>query len=307
MQQDDITVFLQVVACGSLTRASKLMFRPKATLSHQLKRLEQELGTQLFDRRLGRLALNEAGQGFVPHAEAIQAACLRGRDAAKTARLRSDEEISIATSVEFASNIVSSIFLDFAAQATDIRFSAMSFPRDVLPEVCDLFDCTLYLGKPMAPSFQKMQARRLGSFRYALYASPAYLEKHGVPTHPDDLSGHKMLVRREHSEPQVWRLHSPLGTVDVEPAARLMSNDPWVIKIAATRHQGIGFLPDFFTAMEVANGLLCNVLPQWQSEEVPLNALYASHRSGNQQLGEMLDYAALNFGKLGNYLYRAEA
>lgn len=304
MLHDDIRVFLQVVKSGSLTRASKLAFRPKASLSHHLKRLEQELGTQLFDRRLGRMVLNDAGREFLPHAQTIHAACMSGRDAARTGAGIGADAISIATSVEFASNIVSSIFLDFADAEPAISVSAMSFPRDVLPEICDLFDCTLFLGEPVSAAFQNMQARKLGTLRYALYASSAYLDQHGVPNTPQDLSDHLLLVRREHSEPQAWTLQRGAQSMVVDPSARLMSNDPWIIKIAAVRGQGICFLPDFFMALEMEEGLVLNVLPDWRSEEIPLNALYSSHRAGNAQLGAMLDFAAENFSKIDQYLYR---
>ena len=52
------------------------------------------------------------------------------------------------------------------------------------------FDCVIRLGEP---ADSDMIVRRLGLARKATLASPAYLERHGIPQSLDDLEGHAMI------------------------------------------------------------------------------------------------------------------
>ena len=67
----DIETFLAVAHAGSLTGAALVRCRTTSALSKALRRLEDEFGTELFDRSGSRLRLNSAGRQFTPHAEQI--------------------------------------------------------------------------------------------------------------------------------------------------------------------------------------------------------------------------------------------
>src|SRR5699024_4054681 len=53
-----------VAAAGSLGRASRESGRPKATLSRQIRQLEESLGVRLVERGEHGLQLTRAGQGL---------------------------------------------------------------------------------------------------------------------------------------------------------------------------------------------------------------------------------------------------
>ena len=78
-----------------------------------------------------------------------------------------------------------------------------------------------------------------------------------------------------------------------------------MVKISAIHNLGICLVPEFFANFEVVEGLLTRVLPSWSSYEVPVFALFWSHRLNNLNLRRLLETAETQFGELGNYLYRA--
>ena len=63
--------FLAVVETGSFTKAAKRVFVTQPTLSAEIKKLEQHLGKELFNRTSKRVFLTESGTRFLPHAKSI--------------------------------------------------------------------------------------------------------------------------------------------------------------------------------------------------------------------------------------------
>ncbi len=307
MHLDDINVFLQVAESGSLSRAAKLMHRPKATVSHNLRRLERNLGMSLLDRENNRMRLNEAGRMFMAHARDIRRACEAATESMCATRDARDRQLRIASTSEFASNIMSSIFMDFARDQTHLEIRAMTHPRDVLSELRAQYDCIIHLGEPLADDFPEMTRRALGHFNYKWFASSAYLETVAPPASPDDLAGHKLLVQLGQSETQVWRTTDGEAETAFEPRGAFVSNDPWIVKLAAVHGHGICFMPTFFARQEVAAGMLTPVLPAWSSRLVGVYALFWTHRAANPNLALLLQKATANFGQIDRYLYRAEA
>lgn len=69
-----------VAELGSFTRAAKRCLVVQSALSHQIARLEKELGTRLFDRTSRRVRLTPAGEVFLPAARQALDAAERARN-----------------------------------------------------------------------------------------------------------------------------------------------------------------------------------------------------------------------------------
>ena len=305
LQLEDIITFLQVAESGSVSRAAKLLRRPKASVSHNLRRLEQEMGATLFDRAQNAMSLNATGRQFLDHAKAIRVAYENAAETVKSSLVHQAGHIRIASTSEFASNIMSSIFMDFAEDSLGLNIQAMTHPREVLLELRAQYDCIIYLGDPPLPDFAEMRKRRLGEFRYQWFASPDYLERAGHPGRPRDLADHKLLVQLDEHDTPAWRAICRTNSVELRPVPSFSSNDPWIVKLAAVHGRGICFLPTFFARLEMEAGMLAPVLSEWASREVEVNALYWQHRFANPNLALLLERATANFGQIDHYLYRA--
>ncbi len=71
MQIHQLRYFCAVARTGSFTRAAQQEHLAQPSLSQQIRKLEDELGTRLFDR-LGRsVRLTQPGEAFLPRAEGI--------------------------------------------------------------------------------------------------------------------------------------------------------------------------------------------------------------------------------------------
>ena len=75
MQQ--LTYVVAVAELGSFTRAARRCFVVQSALSHQVAKLERELGTRLFERTSRSVALTPAGAALLPAARECLAAAER--------------------------------------------------------------------------------------------------------------------------------------------------------------------------------------------------------------------------------------
>lgn len=71
MTLHQLRIFLAVAQSATLTRASKQLDLAQPSLSQQLARLEESVGTRLFDRARNRMELTDAGRVLLRHAQSI--------------------------------------------------------------------------------------------------------------------------------------------------------------------------------------------------------------------------------------------
>ena len=70
MELRQLKYFVKIAELLNFSDASKALFVTQSTLSQQIKQLEQELGSQLFQRSSHRVGLTEAGSELLPLARA---------------------------------------------------------------------------------------------------------------------------------------------------------------------------------------------------------------------------------------------
>jgi LysR family cyn operon transcriptional activator len=71
MELRHLCYFLAVADTRSFTRAAERLHVTQPTLSHQIKQLEQMVGTVLFDRSTKEVELTDAGRLFKPYCERV--------------------------------------------------------------------------------------------------------------------------------------------------------------------------------------------------------------------------------------------
>lgn len=81
-----LRTFVAVVDSGSVTAAARRLLVAQPSLSRQLRRFENELGFELFDRQHKRLALTAAGRRFLPVARDLVVRVDLAKDAAAALR-----------------------------------------------------------------------------------------------------------------------------------------------------------------------------------------------------------------------------
>jgi DNA-binding transcriptional LysR family regulator len=166
--------------------------------------------------------------------------------------------------------------------------------RDRLGDlVADGFDAAVRFGEPEPSS---LIARRLCEVRVITCASPAYLKKHGRPSHPTDLAGgkHACLLFRDPvtGSPYGWEFHRGKRRVAISAAGPVTVNDSATYLELCLAGVGVGQMLDFGIAPLLKDGGLVSLFPEWVDEKFPLWAYYPSRQFVPAKLRVFLDFIA---------------
>ena len=176
------------------------------------------------------------------------------------------------------------------------RFPDVSVDADFTSRVIDVvhegFDLAIRLG-PLQES--RLAARQIGKLSYGLYAAPAYVERHGLPSEVEALSNYALLFFSTGSHRSGWRLRRNEREVRIDSPARLRVNNIFAVRDAAVAALGIAQLPNIVAADAVRAGNLVLILREWEPEQVPVHAVFASNRYLTPKVRHFIDHAIANF------------
>jgi DNA-binding transcriptional LysR family regulator len=275
------SMFVQVVQGGSLSAGAARAGVPLATLSRRIRALERELKVQLFERSTRGARLTDAGQRLYEHAVRGVEALADGERALMSdqARLKGRLRLTLPEAFEPWWRLLAA----FQARYPEIELSIYVTERRV-DLVQDGIDVALRIG-PVTD--ESLVARRLATYRHVLVASPAFLDRFGGPTTPDDLARLPCAVWTANPHaPGVWRVDD--GAVRVR--AILATNDYLHLRELAAAGAAATELPPFLAAPLVAEGRLVRLLPEARFPEQALNLLYPAHRYPSTLVRAYLDF-----------------
>lgn len=185
----DVRVFLAVMREGSTLAASRKLDIAQPTVARRIDALEHEIGLTLFERDTRGFHPTEVARALMPIAEAFEKAAVEFGD--KAQGLKASRPIRLtAYSANFSPRITA-ILSEFMALRPDVRF-------DFLPSVnvLDLMagEADIALRITRSAIDPDLICRKISTARFSLFGSKSYAEKYGLPSSPDDLSGHRLLT-----------------------------------------------------------------------------------------------------------------
>lgn len=294
---DAMRSLLQVVDCGSYTRAAAQLDLHKATVSQHVQWLEARLGVRLLARTTRALALTQEGLAYCQHARAIlqqvdvAEAAMRQRGQAASGHLRVNVPVALGRLV-FAPALRD--FLDHHPRLT----LDLGCADQAVDLVRDGIDCAVR-GGPLPDS--GLTARRIGQLHFVLCAAPQYLARHGPPGLPAQLAGHQQVGYRRRL--RLVSLVCDGRQVDVDVPARLLTTDSAAALAAALDGLGLIVLASFVAAPHLDSGALQRVLPDWACPPLPLHLVTIGARRRAARVQVFMDWAqVLLLRRLGEHL-----
>lgn len=149
-----------------------------------------------------------------------------------------------------------------------------------------------------APGDSSLVARRIGTTRRAVVATPAYLARHGRPRHPTDLTRHDCIVYERLLTGATWNFVTPDGPCAVPVAGPVHVNGTEAARAAVLHGLGIGYLPVWqFVEGEIEDGRVVVVLADYEAPEQPINAVYPGRRHLAPKVRVAIDHFAAAYSR----------
>ena len=138
-----------------------------------------------------------------------------------------------------------------------------------------------------------MIARRIGTLGRALYASPDYAARYGLPEHPDELVRHRLVVNSAATQLNAWPFVIDGKAVTREAEGHWRTNDTGLAANMVLQGLGIGRLATIAAEPLLRQGRLVPVLPgHVDVQEAPIFAVVAAARQRLPKIGACIDYWA---------------
>lgn len=263
LDANDLILFARLIEAGSFSRAAERTGLPKSTLSRRLGQLETALGERLVVRSTRGLAITDFGERMLGHAQRLAEEAEAAADLAAHRLAAPRGVLRVSMAPDMAELDMAQLCLAYSARYPEVRLQLDLSPRKV-DLVGEQFDIALR-GAERLPDDGTLVARKLASFEHALYAAPAYLERHGAPQHPDELARHACLpLMASNGDALPWRLSRGAERWEGVPQGPLSANSPRLLREFALQGAGIAALGDTHARAALAQGLLRPVLPEWR-------------------------------------------
>lgn len=285
--------FARVVDEGSFSRAAERLGVSKSTISKQVARLEDRLGTRLLNRSTRRLALTEAGTRLYERCQRIIAEAEAAEAEAGSLQTEPSGLLRVSTGVSFGQ-----LHLARCLPALLERHPGLSVELVLNDRVVDLveegYDVALRIGD-LADS--ALIARRLSPVRRVLAAAPSYLARRGTPALPRDLAaqGHDCLGYSYSAGGCEWVLHGPDGAHRHRFKPRVLANNGDSLAAMAAAGLGIVQMPTFILDRGLRSGALAVVLPEFEPPPISLYAVYPPGRPLAAKVRAFIDFAVASF------------
>lgn len=279
-----LAVFVRVVEHGGFTAAARKLGTSSSAVTKTIARLEDELGTQLFNRTTRRLAPTDYGQEFYERCVQVLSdledaeAQLRRGSAVTRGRIRAVVPFSFGR-VTLVPELPR-FFERFPEISLDISFS-----DEAVDLIAEGYDIAVRTG---SITDSRLTTRLLTRGPQITFAAPAYLARHGEPQKPQDLRQHNCIVGRFGPE---WSFRDAEGRqTKLRVSGNTVINSGDALREAAVAGLGIAQGTWWLVRKDLDAGALKSLLTEWIPEGNPVSVLYPPQRHLPAKLRAFLDF-----------------
>lgn len=264
-------IYIRTVERGGLSAAGRDLGLAQPTVSERIEALERHLGVRLLDRTTRSVRPTDIGLAFYERAKLAVEAAEDARAVATSLAGSLRGTLRIAAPHGLGEIGLPAILASLQTRHPDLAIDLTLNDRFVDP-LAEGVDLSIRVGRLGEGHFV---ARRIGSIRRVLVASPAYLAAWGTPKLADDLGRHRFLRVTGLAMDDRLALIGPDGSKITAAIQTCWRANHWrPLLDAALSGLGIAALQLPFCRDEIAIGRLLQVLVDHAFEPIDVHVIY---------------------------------
>jgi DNA-binding transcriptional LysR family regulator len=283
--------FCAVASEESFVNAAKRLGISAALTSKYVGQLEERLGVRLLNRTTRSLAMTETGRAYYKRCLQVIEDFDELEATVQDFRVSPKGHLLISAPRLLGETRLTGAVSEFLERFTDITVEMRLSDRFV-NIVEEGFDLAIRAGSLKDSS---LIARKLAPAQIIFCASPGYLERHGTPTHPDDLANHNCIVDGNFEERAMWPFIVDGKKTSVAVRGRFSANSANATRQMALKHFGIMVCPDHVVARDIASGTLIPLLEEFSAFDRGIYALYPHNRHLAAKVRVFVDFLVTYF------------
>lgn len=285
-----LLVFTKVAETCNFTIAAQRLGLTASAVSKSIARLEEELGVKLLNRSTRLVSLTDEGATFFERCRTI----LSEVDDAESAIMRSNSTpkgvLNVQMPVALGRRLIAPKLLSFTRQYPDLILNIEMSDRLVDLQY-EGIDVVVHVG-PVADT--RVNVHKLCNLRFAAFASPDYLAKHGTPITPGDLDKHQclayLLPRSGQHRPWLFSKNGQIFEQSVVGALNI--NNAESLLEAAVAGGGITMISHFIAADAWRSGQLTRILGDYVVDGPEVSVLYQTRHNTPAKIKAFIDFLA---------------
>ncbi|MEZ9907644.1 LysR substrate-binding domain-containing protein [Vibrio sp. 10N.261.51.A3] len=294
MDLNAVTVFTQVVDCGSFTHAAEALNMTKSTVSRKLDELEQHLGVRLITRSTRSLVLTPEGERFYQSSMQMQEIMNQAELEVSANQDLIRGQLNVVLPVELGHQVLAKYIHSFLKEHPNVTLNLELSNRevDIIAEGIDLY---AQIGELVDSS---LVSRYLTTSKRVLAASPEYLEQFDDVSSPDDLEPPFRMIEVVNNAARLpkWHLQLEGGeSILIDLPCQLRVNTITACLTACVDGLGLAVLPEFICREHFKTGKLIRLLPEYEMPEVSVSLVYADRQLMPKRKKVFIDYLLTAF------------
>ena len=256
---EGLALFAKVAEAHSYAGAARELGLSVATVSRAVTRLEQRLGGRVFNRSSRQLALTALGESLLEPATRVYRQAEAAEAGAREQSALPRGTIRLAVPMSFGVRWLAPLLPEFLRRYPEVSVD-LHLSDAVVDLVAEGLDAALRIA--VLPD-SSLAARKLCDVTRFTVAAPAYLERHGIPLHPQDLDPLHCLGYAYRARSDVWRFRRGEEEIVIQPQGPLRATNseallPWLLA-----GEAVAELPEFMAGTYLHDGRLQAILRDW--------------------------------------------
>ncbi|MDY7579511.1 LysR family transcriptional regulator [Herbaspirillum sp. RTI4] len=189
MDWDNLRIFLELTRSQGLVDAAKKLGIDHSTVSRRMKRFEEQVGSQLFDRNHHGYTLTADGYRLVDYAERMESTMYAATEELSGHNRLLSGQVRLGATEGFGTFVLAPHIAHFCARHPHIAVDMLPMPRLINLSKREA-DISVTIERPQSGNYV---VAKLSDYRLRLYATPGYLAEHAPISKVEDLSAHPFI------------------------------------------------------------------------------------------------------------------